>query len=162
MITKKYFSVTSRGLKIITYRSENINGIIKEIIDDIIWSYGLEPDEITSETFDSDYFRELFDFDKNDAQVLKELVKFKESLKDTTIELDETSNYQFEDPEDKWSLNKFMEPQWYLDSTLWTNNTQLLIILKKFRKDFHAKILSKTHISEPKRTTFQRLVFYPR
>lgn len=104
MPTKQYFSVTSRGLKIITYRSENLNGIIKEIIDDILWSYGLEPDEITSETFDSDYFRELFDFDEDDAQALKELVEFKESLEDTIIELNETSNYQFSDPGNKWSL----------------------------------------------------------
>ena len=104
MSNKQYFSVTSRGLKIITYRSENLNGIIKEIIDDILWSYCLEPDEITSETFDSDYFRELFDFDKDNANALKELVKFKESLENRTIELNETSNYQFSDPEDKWSL----------------------------------------------------------
>lgn len=104
MSQKQYFSVTSRGLKIITYRSENLNGIIKEIIDDILWSYRLEPDEITSETFDSDYFRELFDFDENDANALKKLVKFKKSLEDTTIELNETTNYQFSDPENEWSL----------------------------------------------------------
>lgn len=104
MSQKQYFSVTSRSLKIITYRSENLNGILKEIIDDILWSYGLEPNEITSETFDSDYFRELFDFDNDDANALKKLVKFKESLEDTTIELNETSNYKFEDPNGKWSL----------------------------------------------------------
>ena len=104
MSQKQYFSVTSRGLKIITYRSENLNGIIKEIIDDILWSYRLEPDEITSETFNSDYFRELFDFDEDDANALKKLVKFKESLEDTTIELNETTNYQFSDLENEWSL----------------------------------------------------------
>ena len=104
MSQKQYFSVTSRGLKIITYRSENLNGIIKEIIDDILWSYGLEPDEITSETFESDYFRELFDFDENDAQALKKLVAFKELLETATIKLDETSNYEFKDPDNKWSL----------------------------------------------------------
>ena len=104
MSEKQYFSITSRGLKIITYRSENLNGIIKEIIDDILWSYSLEPDEITSETFDSDYFRELFDFDEDDAKALKELVEFKESLSNTNIELDESSNYQFTDTNNKWSL----------------------------------------------------------
>lgn len=104
MSQKQYFSVTSRGLKIITYRSENLNYLIKEIIDDILWSYCLEPENITSETFDSDYFRELFDFDEDDANALKKLVAFKESLEDITIELDETSNYQFEDTENKWSL----------------------------------------------------------
>ena len=104
MSIKQYFSITSRGLKIITYRSENLNGILKEIIDDILWSYHLEPDEITSETFDSDYFRELFDFDEDDANALKELVKFKESLENRTIELNETFNYQFSDPDGKWSL----------------------------------------------------------
>lgn len=104
MPTKQYFSVTSRGLKIITYRSENLNGIIKDVIDDILWSYGLEPDEITSKTFDSGYFRELFDFDEDDANALKKLVELKESLEDTTIELNEKTNYQFSDPENKWSL----------------------------------------------------------
>ena len=104
MSQKQYFSLTSRGLKIITYRSENLNGIIKEIIDDILWSYRLEPDEITSETFDSYYFRELFDFDEDDASALKKLVAFKESLEDTTIELNKKTNYQFADPENKWSL----------------------------------------------------------
>ena len=104
MSQKQYFSITSRGLKIITYRSENLNGIIKEIIDDILWSYRLEPDEITSETFDSDYFRELFDFDENDAQALKKLVAFKELLETATIKLDETSNYEFKDSDNKWSL----------------------------------------------------------
>lgn len=104
MSQKQYFSVISRGLKIITYRSENLNGIIKEIIDNILWSYGLEPDEITSETFESDYFRELFDFDENDAQALKKLVAFKELLETATIKLDETSNYEFKDPDNKWSL----------------------------------------------------------
>ena len=103
-MSKQYFSVTSRGLKIITYRSENLNGIIKEIIDDILWSYRLEPDEITSETFDSDYFCKLFDFDQDDANALKKLVAFKESLEDITIKLDETTDYQFSDPDDKWSL----------------------------------------------------------
>ena len=104
MPNKQYFSITSRSLKIITYRSENLNGILKEIIDDILWSYGLEPDNITSETFDSDYFRELFDFDEDDANALKKLVAFKESLENITIELDKTSNYQFEDPDGEWSL----------------------------------------------------------
>ena len=104
MSQKQYFSVTSRDLKIITYRSENLNGIIKEIIDDILWSYHLEPDEITSKTFDSDYFRELFDFDEDDAQALKKLVAFKELLETATIKLDETSNYEFKDPDNKWSL----------------------------------------------------------
>jgi len=93
MSKKQYFSVTSRGLKIITYRSENLNGIIKEIIDDILWSYNLEPDEITSETLDSDYFRELFDFNEEDANSLKKLVEFKESLSKRKIELHKDTNY---------------------------------------------------------------------
>jgi hypothetical protein len=104
MSKKQYFSVTSRGLKIITYRSENLNGIIKEIIDDILWSYNLEPDEITSETLDSDYFRELFDFNEEDANSLKKLVEFKESLSKRKIELHKDTNYQFSDPNNKWSL----------------------------------------------------------
>lgn len=104
MSEKQYFSITCRGLKINTYRSENLNSIIKDIIDDIIWSYGLDSDEITSEDFDSQHFRELFDFDEKEANALKKLVKFKESLENTTIELNKTTNYQFSDPNDKWSL----------------------------------------------------------
>ena len=104
MSEKQYFSITCRGLKINTYRSENLSYLIKDIIDDIIWSYGLDSDEITSEDFDSRHSRELFDFDENEANALKELVEFKESLENTTIELNKTINYQFSDPNDKWSL----------------------------------------------------------
>lgn len=104
MSEKQYFSITCRGLKINTYHSENLSYLIKDIIDDIIWSYGLDSDEITSEDFDSQNFRELFDFDEKEANALKELVEFKESLENTTIELNKTTNYQFSDPNDKWSL----------------------------------------------------------
>ena len=104
MSEKQYFSITSRGLKINTYRSENLTSIIKDIIDDILWSYSLEPDEITSKDFDSLYFRDLFDFDEEDTKALKELVEFKESLSNINIQLDESSNYQFTDTNNKWSL----------------------------------------------------------
>lgn len=104
MSEKQYFSITCRGLKINTYHSENLSYLIKDIIDDIIWSYGLDSDEITSEDFDSQNFRELFDFDEKEANALKDLVEFKESLENTTIELNKTTNYQFSDPNDKWSL----------------------------------------------------------
>lgn len=104
MSEKQYFSITSRGLKINTYRSENLKSIIKDIIDDILWSYSLEPDEITSKDFDSQYFRELFDFNEKEANALKELVEFKESLDNTTIKLNTETNYHFSDPNDKWSL----------------------------------------------------------
>lgn len=104
MSQKQYISIKCTGLKINSYRSENLNYLIKDIVDDILWSYSLEPDEITSTVFDSQHFRELFDFDKNEANALKELVKFKESLLDTTIELNKETNYQFSDPNDKWSL----------------------------------------------------------
>ena len=110
MSKKQYFSITSRGLKINTYRSENLNCLIKEIIDNILWSYGLESDEITSKTFDSQYFRELFDFDETDAKALKELVEFEELLSNKNIELDDHSNYQFSDPNKKWSLK--IEPKY--------------------------------------------------
>ena len=104
MSQKQYISITCRGLKINTYRSENLSYLIKDIIDDIIWSYGLDSDEITSEDFDSRHFRELFDFDEKEANALKKLVEFKESLENTTIELNKTTDYQFSDPNDKWSL----------------------------------------------------------
>ena len=110
MSKKQYFSITSRGLKINTYRSENLNYLIKDIIDDILWSYGLESEEITSETFDSQYFRELFDFDKNDAKALKKLVEFEELLSNKNIELDNHSNYQFSDSNKNWSLK--IEPKY--------------------------------------------------
>ena len=104
MSEKQYYSITCQGLKINTYRSENLTYLIKDIIDDIILSYGLDSDEITSEDFDSQHFRELFDFDEKEAITLKELVEFKESLENTTVELNKTTNYQFSDPNDKWSL----------------------------------------------------------
>lgn len=104
MSEKQYFSITCRGLKINTYRSENLSYLIKDIIDDIIWSYGLDSDEITSEDLDSQHFRELFDFDEKEANALKKLVEFKESLENTTIDLNKTTNYQLSDPNDKWSL----------------------------------------------------------
>ena len=104
MSEKQYISIKCTGLKINSYRSENLNYLIKDIVDDILWSYSLEPDEITSKDFDSLYFRDLFDFDEEDTKALKELVEFKESLSNINIQLDESSNYQFTDTNNKWSL----------------------------------------------------------
>lgn len=130
MSQKQYFSITCQGLKINTYRSENLSYLIKDIIDDIIWSYGLDSDEITSGDFDSQHFRELFDFDENEANALKELVEFKESLENTTIELNKTINYQFSDPNNKWSL-KFEE---YHKNTVVCGFTN---VDKMFSTNFH-------------------------
>lgn len=104
MPNKKYMIATSRRLKINIYRSENLKSLIIEIIDDILWSYGFEPDAISSENFDSDEFRYMFDLTQSEATALKELVEFKEKIDDLDIELDGTSSYQFSEPNSKWSL----------------------------------------------------------
>ena len=104
MPNKKYMIATSRRLKINIYRSENLKSLIIKIIDDILWSYGFEPDAISSEDFDSDEFRYMFDLTQSEATALKELVEFKEKIDDLDIELDGTSSYQFSEPNSKWSL----------------------------------------------------------
>lgn len=104
MPNKKYMIATSRRLKINIYRSENLKSLIIEIIDDILWSYGFEPDAISSKDFDSDEFRYMFDLTQSEATALKELVEFKEKIDDLDIELDGTSSYQFSEPNSKWSL----------------------------------------------------------
>lgn len=104
MLNKQYMLIISRGQRIITYRSENLKSLIEDIINDILWSYTFEPESISSETFDSDEFRYMFDLTYTEATALKELVKFKEKIDDLEIELNETSNYRFSEPNSKWSL----------------------------------------------------------
>ena len=104
MLNKQYMLIISRGQRINTYRSENLKSLIEDIIDDILWSYTFEPEAISSETFDFDEFRYIFDLSYSEATALKEIVKFKEKIDDLDIELDGTSNYKFSEPNNKWSL----------------------------------------------------------
>lgn len=101
---KQYMLIISRGQRISTYRSENLKSLIKDIINDILWSYRFEPEAISSEDFDFHDFRYMFDLTYSEATSLKELVEFKEKINDLDIELDGTSNYQFSDPNNKWAL----------------------------------------------------------
>lgn len=135
MPNKQYMIATSRRLKINIYRSENLKSLIIEIIDDILWSYGFEPEAISSEDFDSDEFRYMFDLTQSEATALKELVEFKEKIDDLDIELDETSSYQFSDPNNKWSL-KFEEI--YEGTTIVSGHT---IVDSMYPTNFHIEQL---------------------
>ena len=104
MQTKQYFMVFSRNQRIFIYRSKYLNHFIENAVDEILGTYGLEPEDITNEDFDSQYFRELYDISKSDAKALKKLFKFRESLPNKTIELNEESDYQFLGPNEKWAL----------------------------------------------------------
>lgn len=94
----------SRRLKINIYRSENLKSLIEDIIDDILWSYRFELEAISSEDFDFDEFRYMFDLSYSEAKALKELVEFKEKIDDLDIQLDGTTNYQFSETNNKWAL----------------------------------------------------------
>ena len=131
MPNKQYMIATSRRLKINIYRSENLKSLIVEIIDDILWSYRFEPDAISSENFDSDEFRYMFDLTQSEATALKELVEFKEKIDDLDIELDGTSSYQFSDPNNKWAL-KF--EQIYEGTSIVTGHT---IVDSMYPTNFH-------------------------
>ena len=104
MLNKQYMLIISRGQRISTYRSENLKNLIKDIINDILWSYTFEPEAISSEDFDFNEFRYMFDLSYSEATALKELVEFKEKIDNLDIQLDETTNYQFSEPNNKWSL----------------------------------------------------------
>ena len=104
MQTKQYFMVFSRDQNIFIYRSKCLNHFIKEAIDEIFESYKLDPEEITGEDFDSQYFRELYELEESDAKALKKLFDFRESLSNKNIELNDKSNYQFLGPNNKWAL----------------------------------------------------------
>lgn len=135
MPNKQYMIATSQRLKINIYRSENLKSLIIEIIDDILWSYGFEPDAISSENFDFDEFRYMFDLTYSEATALKELVEFKEKIDDLDIELDGTSSYQFSDPNNKWAL-KF--EQIYERTSIVTGHT---IVDSMYPTNFHIEQL---------------------
>lgn len=120
MLNKQYMIAISRRLKINIYRSENLKSLIKDIIDDILWSYRFEPEAISSEDFDFDEFRYMFDLSYSEAKALKELVEFKEKIDDLDIQLDGTTNYQFSEPNNKWAL-KF--EQIYEETTIVSGHT---------------------------------------
>ena len=101
---KQYMLIISRGQRISTYRSENLKSLIKDIINDILWSYRFEPEAISSEDFDFDEFRYMFDLSYSEATALKKLVEFKEKIDDLHIQLDGTSNYQLSEQNSKWSF----------------------------------------------------------
>lgn len=108
MSEKQYIMVLSQGLRINTYRSENLKSLIDDAIEEIFESYHLNTHEITSKDFDFQDFLDLYNLNIFEANALKKLVKFKETLSITNIELDGNSNYQFLEPNNKWSL-KFEE-----------------------------------------------------
>lgn len=104
MSQKQYIMVLSQGLRINTYRSENLKSLIDDAIEEIFESYHLNTHEITSEDFDFQDFLDLYNLNRFEANALKKLVESKESLSNTNIQLDGNSNYQFSEPNNKWSL----------------------------------------------------------
>lgn len=108
MSEKQYIMVLNQGLRINTYRSENLKSLIDDAIEEIFESYHLNTHEITSNDFDFQDFLDLYDLNRFEANALKKLVEFKETLSNTNIQLDGNSNYQFSEPNNKWSL-KFEE-----------------------------------------------------
>lgn len=135
MLNKQYMIAISRRLKINIYRSENLKSLIKDIIDDILWSYRFEPETISSEDFDFDEFRYMFDLSYSEAKTLKELVEFKKKIDDLDIELDGTSNYKFSEPNNKWSL-KF--EKFYEGTSIITGHT---IVDSMYPTNFHIEQL---------------------
>ena len=131
MLNKQYMLIISRGQRINTYRSENLKILIENIIDDILWSYTFEPEAISSEDFDFDEFRYMFDLSYSEATALKELVEFKEKVDNLDIQLDETTNYQFSEPNNKWSL-KFEKS--YEGTSIVTGHT---IVDSMYPTNFH-------------------------
>lgn len=135
MLKKQYMLIISRGQRINTYRSENLKILIENIIDDILWSYTFEPEAISSEDFDFDEFRYMFDLSYSKATALKELVEFKEKIDDLNIQLDGTTNYQFSEPNSKWSL-KFEKV--YEGTSIVTGHT---IVDSMYPTNFHIEQL---------------------
>lgn len=103
MKTKQYLLILSQGKNIDTYRSENLKHLIKAVIDEILKSYDLPTDGITSSDFDNPYIQGLFNT-MSETKALQELVKFKESIENLNIELNKKSNYKFSDPNIRWGL----------------------------------------------------------
>ena len=108
MSQKQYIMVLSQDLRFNTYRSENLKSLIDDAIEEIFESYHLNTHKITSEDFDFQDFLDLYNLNRFEANTLKKLVEFKETLSNTNIRLDGNSNYQFSEPNNKWSL-KFEE-----------------------------------------------------
>lgn len=131
MSQKQYMLILSQRTRILTYRSENLKSLIKTTIDEILNSYDFEfdIDELQSEDFDHPVVQDLF-HTRSEANALKELIQFKESLSDTDINLDEKSNYKFSEPNNRWSL-KFEE---YHKSTVVCGFTN---VDKMFSTNFH-------------------------
>lgn len=132
---KQYMLIISRGQRISTYRSENLKSLIKDIINDILWSYTFEPEAISSEEFDFDEFRYMFDLSYSEAKALKGLVEFKEKIDDLDIQLDGTINHQFLEPNSKWSL-KF--EKFYKSTSIITGHT---IMDSMYPTNFHIEQL---------------------
>lgn len=110
-MSNQYILILNQNQRITTYRCENINYLITEGIDEILNSYGFEPSEMTSEDFDFEDFRDLYDLDYFEAKNLKELFQFREKIENVQFELNDDSKYEFPlHSNPNWSLK--IEPKY--------------------------------------------------
>lgn len=111
MSQKQYMLILNQKQHITTYRCNNINYLVKDVIDEILSSYGFDPSEMTSEDFDFGDFRNLYDLDYFEAKSLKEIFQFREKIENDEVELTDDSKYEFPlhyNPD--WSLK--IEPKY--------------------------------------------------
>lgn len=110
-MSKQYILILNQNQRITTYRCENINYLIKETIDEILTSYSFEPSEMTSEDFDFEDFKDLYDLNYFEAKNLKELFQFREKIENDDVELKDDSKYEFLSHHNQnWSLK--IEPKY--------------------------------------------------
>jgi hypothetical protein len=110
-MSSQYILILNQKQRITTYRCEHINYLVKEVIDEILTSYGFEPSEMTSKDFDFKDFRDLYDLNYFEAKSLKELFQFREKIENVQFELNDNSKYEFplhHNPD--WSLK--IEPKY--------------------------------------------------
>lgn len=94
-MSNQYILILNHNQRITTYRCENINYLIIECIDEILNSYSFDPSEMTSEDFDFEDFRDLYDLDYFEAKSLKELFQFRDKIENVQFELNDDSKYEF-------------------------------------------------------------------
>lgn len=110
-MSSQYILILNQKQRITTYRCEHINYLVKEVIDEILTSYSFDPSEMTSEDFDFEDFRDLYDLDYFEAKSLKEIFQFRDKIEHNELKLNDDSKYEFplhHNPD--WSLK--IEPKY--------------------------------------------------
>lgn len=110
-MSNQYILILNQKQRITTYRCEHINSLIKDCIDEILNSYSFDPSEMTSNDFDFEDFRDLYDLDYFKTKSLKELFQFRDKIEHNELKLNDDSKYEFplhHNPD--WSLK--IEPKY--------------------------------------------------